>query len=334
MNYSDIAWSLPPVGMVNEMSAYILRRLLLNIPVLLLVSMAVFMLVRILPGDEITARVAESGNLRPGDIAKLRQTLGLDKPFYEAYPEWLGGAVHGDFGTSVRSGVSVSSRLSQTLPVTTELTVLAVILACAIGLPTGVISAVYRNSPIDLLVRLIAVAGLSMPSFWTGTLAFVLPAFWWHYLPPLTYVGLFASPPNNLRILFIPAAAIGLGTGAVISRMVRSMMLEVLHEDYVRTARAKGLSQRVVILRHTLRNAMIPIIEVIARQFGVLIGGTVILESIFSLPGTGRLTLTSIQQRDYPQIQVNALFFAVVLVIVNLGVDIIYATLDPRIRYD
>jgi peptide/nickel transport system permease protein len=316
------------------MSAYILRRLLLNIPVLLLVSMAVFTLVRILPGDEITARVAESGNLRPGDREKLRATLGLDKPFYKAYPEWLGGVLRGDFGDSVRSGISVSSRLRETLPISVELAVLAVLIACTIGLPAGIISAIYRNSPIDLLVRLFAITGLSMPSFWTGTLALVLPAFWFHYLPPLTYVRLTDNPFDNLRIMIVPAAVIGLGTGAVISRLVRSMMLEVLREDYVRTARAKGLSQRVIILRHTLRNAIIPIVEVIARQFGALIGGTVILESIFSLPGVGRLTLTSIQQRDYPQIQANAMFFSIVLVTVNLAIDIIYASLDPRIRYD
>jgi peptide/nickel transport system permease protein len=320
--------------MVMQMSSYILRRLLLSIPVLLLVSMAVFALVRILPGDEIASRVAESGNLRPGDREKLRETLGLDKPFYEAYPEWLGGVLRGDFGESVRSGVSVSSRLAETVPISVELAMLAVVIACTIGIPAGIISALYRNSPIDLVVRLAAIAGLSMPSFWIGTLALVLPAFWWGYLPPLTYVRLTDNILDNLRIMIVPATVIGLGTGAVISRLVRSMMLEVLREDYVRTARAKGLAQRVIIMRHTLRNAMIPIVEVIARQFGVLIGGTVILESIFSLPGVGRLTLTSIQQRDYPQIQANALFFAIVLVTVNLVVDIIYAALDPRIRYD
>lgn len=316
------------------MSSYILRRLLLNIPVLLLVSMAVFTLVRILPGDEVTARVAESGNLRSADIAKLKHTLGFDKPFYQAYPEWIGGVLRGDLGTSVRSGISVSGRLSSALPVTVELAVLAVVIACAIGLPAGIISALYHNSPLDLLVRLLAITGLSMPSFWTGTLVLVLPAFWWHYLPPLTYVRLFDNPLQNLRIIIIPAAVIGLATGAVISRLVRSMMLEVLREDYVRTALAKGLPRRLVILRHTLRNAIIPIVEVVARQFGALIGGTVILESIFSLPGVGRLTLTSIQQRDYPQIQANALFFALVLVTVNLVIDVVYASLDPRIRYD
>jgi peptide/nickel transport system permease protein len=316
------------------MSGYILRRLLLNIPVLLLVSMAVFMLVRILPGDEVTARVAESGNLRPADVAKLKHTLGFDKPVYQAYPEWIGGVLRGDFGTSVRSGISVSGRLSNALPVSVELALLAIVIACAIGLPAGIISAIYRNSPVDMVVRLFAIMGLSMPAFWTGTLVLVLPAVWWHYLPPLTYVRLLDNPLQNLRIVIVPAAVIGFATGAVISRLVRSMMLEVLREDYVRTALDKGLSQRLVILRHTLRNAIIPIVEVVARQFGALLGGAVILESIFSLPGVGRLTLTSIQQRDYPQIQANALFFAVVLVTINLLVDIVYAALDPRIRYD
>jgi peptide/nickel transport system permease protein len=203
------------------MSTYILRRLLLNIPVLLLVSMAVFALVRILPGDEISARVAESGNLRPGDREKLRETLGLDKPFYQAYPEWLGGVLQGDFGDSVRSGVSVSSRLKQTVPISLELAILAVTMACIIGLPAGIISAIYRGSPTDLLVRFVAIIGLSMPSFWTGTLALVLPAFWFGYLPPLTYVRLTDDPLNNLRIMIVPAMVIGLGTGAVLSRLVR-----------------------------------------------------------------------------------------------------------------
>lgn len=316
------------------MSAYIFRRLLANIPVLLFLSFSVFMLVRILPGDIVTQRVAESGNLNQADVEGIRTELGLNKPFYQAYPQWLGNVLRGDFGESLRSGGPVRERLLSSLPISLELAALAVVLACCIGLPAGILAAVFRNSPVDYVFRLSGIIGLSMPTFWTGTLAILLPAVWFDYLPPLSYVGITDNPLSNLQIMIIPGLVLGFSAGAIQSRLVRSMMLEVLREDYIRTARAKGLTQRMVVLNHAVKNAFIPIIEIVSREFGVLVGGTVIMESIFSLPGLGRLTLDSIQQRDYPQIQANALFFAMVLVSVNLFIDVMYAWLDPRIRYD
>lgn len=315
------------------MHRYIIRRLLLNIPVLFGVTLLVFSLIRILPGDVVTSMVAESGNVSQADMDKLRERLGLDRPFHEQYLHWVAGIFRGDFGESLRSGIPVSERLFNALPISFELGILAISLALVIAIPAGIISALYRNSPIDYGSRLFSIMGLSMPSFWIGTLVVVLPAIWWGYLPPLTFIPFFDNPVENIKMMLLPALVLGFSASAVTARMVRSMMLEVLREDYIRTAWAKGLRQRVIILRHALKNAFIPVITIVGRQFGILFGGTVILESIFSLPGLGRLTLDSINQRDYPQIQANALFFAVALVMLNLLVDLTYGWLDPRIRY-
>ena len=315
------------------MTAYIVRRILLNIPVLFGVSIAVFLLIRLLPGDAIIAMISETGNLTEEQLTAIRAKLGLDKPVYIDYPLWVANMLRGDFGDSLRSGVPVSGRLLDSLPVSMELGILAVAFSVIIGVPSGIISAIYRNSPTDYVARLIAIFGLSVPNFWLGTLVLVMPAIWWGYLPPIIYIPFLDNPGGNLRIMLVPSLVLAFSSAAITSRMSRSMMLEVLREDYIRTARAKGITERVVVTRHALKNAVIPMVEIIGRQMGILFSGTVIIESIFSLPGVGRLTLSAIQQRDYPQIQANAMFFAVVLVSINLILDLTYAWLDPRIRY-
>ncbi len=246
----------------------------------------------------------------------------------------MSGVVRGDFGKALISKRDVWGEIRTRIPLTLELTLLATAFALMLAIPIGVVSAMRQDQPLDYGLRFLTIGWLSIPSFWLGTMLVVFPARWFSYSPPVGYVDIWQNPLKNLEQLYLPAIALGLALSASLARITRSSMLEVLRQDYIRTARAKGLRERALVLRHALRNAMIPVITLFAIQFGVLLGGTVVLESIFSLPGLGTLALTAVQIKDYPQIQGLVLFFATVLVLINLAVDVSYAWIDPRIRYN
>lgn len=320
------------------MRNYIIKRLLLLIPTFLVVSMIIFVLMRAIPGDAaiMMLRPGESGEAiyGPEAYAALRHQFGLDKPLWEQYTIWLWGIMRGDWGRSLYSNTPVLTELFNRLPVTVELAFLTVLIAFSIAIPIGVLSAIRQDTLLDYVARLIPIAFLSMPGFWIGTLLILIPAMLWRYLPPLHYISPLEDPITNLRQFLPPALSMGAFSSAVLMRMTRSTMLEVLRQDYVRTAWAKGLWERAVIQRHALKNALIPVVTIAGMQFGHLLGGTVIMEALFGLPGLGRLTLFSIEHRDYPQVQANVVIFAALYVVINLIVDLIYGWLDPRIRYD
>lgn len=312
------------------MIAYIGRRIALMIPVVILVSIMVFVLIRAIPGDAVTLMLQDSGGK---DAAALRAKLGLDRPVALQYLYWMRDAARGDLGQSFYSKKSVIGEIRRALPVTIELAILSMVVAVLIGIPIGLISAVWQNTIGDYIARVIGIAGLSIPAFWLGTLYIMLPSLWFHWLPPTTYVPFFSDPLQNIKQFILPALALGYYLSAISMRMMRSQTLEVLRQDYIRTARAKGVSDRVVVLRHALRNALIPVVTIVGSQMGVLIGGAVIIEQIFLLPGLGRLTLSSISVRDYPQIQANIVVIVLLTLLINLLTDLSYAWLDPRIRY-
>jgi peptide/nickel transport system permease protein len=313
------------------MSSYIVRRLILVIPVLWGVGTFVFILVRLLPGDAISELLADSQNV--SDVAALRAELGLDKPLHEEYLHFMTHAVTLDFGNSLLSRRPVVSELRRAAPVSAELAVIAVAVTIIVAVPGGVLAAVKQDSIWDYLARIFAVAFLSMPSFWLATMALVLPAVYFGWVPPLQYRSLAEDPGSNLQQFIMPGIILGVSSAAVSMRMMRSQMLEVLRQDYIRTAWAKGLRQRRVVVSHAIRNTLIPVVTLFGNEFGRLLGGTVIIETIFGLPGVGRLTADAIFKRDYPQVEANVLFFAVVYVLLNLGVDLFYRAIDPRVRY-
>jgi len=314
------------------MVSYIIKRLLFTVLVLFAVSIIVFSAVRVIPGD-VCRIVLATPNVDAQQCNSIRKGLGLDKPVVVQYGNYIGGVLHGDFGTALISKRKVWPEIRSRIPLTLELAALATIFALVLALPIGVISALRRDTAADYGLRLLTIGWLSIPGFWLGTMLIIFPAKWWGYSPPVGYVDFWKEPLKNVHQLYLPAIALGLALSASLARITRSSMLEVLRQDYVRTARAKGLVERVVVIRHTLKNAMIPVVTLFAVQFGTLLGGTVVLESIFSLPGLGTLTLGSVLIKDYPVVQGLVLFFATVLVLINLLVDISYAWFDPRIRY-
>jgi peptide/nickel transport system permease protein len=313
------------------MHVYLARRLLLVIPTLIGVSIIVFMLVRLLPGDAVTMLLQEYNYGKDAD--ELRARLGLDRPIYVQYFEWLGGVVRGDLGTSLRSKGSVSEELVARMPVTAELGVLAMIFGLVIAIPIGVISAVRQDTWADYVGRSTAIGMLAIPAFWLGTLVITLPSVWWGWTPPLRYTRLLDDPLKNLGHVIIPAIILGLALSGSLMRLTRAQMLEVLRQDFVRTASAKGLAEWAVVTRHALKNAFIPVLTLLGLQVSILVGGTVVLESVFVLPGMGRYLLEAVQYRDYPVIQGLNLIFATVIVLANLVVDLLYGWLDPRVRY-
>src|SRR6202795_667114 len=315
------------------MYKYVLRRLLLSIPVLLLSSLIVFGLMRVMPGDALTALMGESGNVSAKDLQKLRMDLGLDLPYYEQYAIWLWQMVSLNPGYSIFTNERITVALKKAIPVTLELAVLAIILGLTIAIPVGVLSATRQDTASDYVGRVVAVSGLSIPDFWLGTLVITFAAIWFRWMPPLGYVSFWESPWINLQQFLLPAAVLGFRLSAATMRMTRSTLLEVLREDYVRTAWAKGLGERVIIYKHALKNALIPVITLVGGQLGTLLAGTVIVETIFALPGMGRLTVEAILFRDYPVVQTNVMLVAGTLVTLNLLVDLTYAWLDPRIKY-
>jgi peptide/nickel transport system permease protein len=300
--------------------------------VLWAVSVIVFGAVRLIPGD-VCKIVLATSDVDERQCQVIRHELGLDRPAVVQYLHYMAGVLRGDFGKALISKRDVWGEIRTRIPLTLELTLLATGFALTLAIPIGVISAVKQDSPIDYVLRFLTIGWLSIPSFWLGTMLIVFPARWWGYSPPVGYVDFWKDPLKNLHQLYLPAIALGLALSASLARLTRSSMLEVLRQDYIRTARAKGLKERTMVFRHALRNALIPVITLFAIQFGVLLGGTVVLESIFSLPGLGTLALNAVLLKDYPQVQGLVLFFATALVLINLVVDISYAWIDPRIRY-
>ena len=315
------------------MWTYITRRVLQGIVVLFLVSFVVFSLVRLLPGDAILMQLDQAAAPTQENLQKARQELGLDRPFLEQYRVWISGVLHGDLGNSLTSRHPVLQELLKRINLTSHLALMALTIALLIAIPVGVLAAVRQDTIADYLGRLFAILGLSLPDFWLATVTITFLAIWFRWMPPIGFAPIWVDPARNLSQLLLPALIIGARLAAVSMRMTRSSLLEVLRQDYIRTAWAKGLRERVVIVKHAFKNAFIPVVTIIGQQFSVLLGGTVIVEFIFLQPGVGSLMLDAVVLRDYTLIQGAVLFFAAVTVVMNLLVDLSYAWLDPRIRY-
>jgi len=312
------------------MTAYVLRRILLIFPTLIIVSFLVFVMVRLLPGDAVDLMVEQNGYAANRD--ELESQLGLDKPLPKQYLVWVGELIRGDLGTSLWTKRSAVTELKQIVPVSLELTLLSTVFAVGIGVPIGILAAIRQDSAPDLVLRALSIGALSIPGFWLATLLLVFPAIWWNWSPPLTYTNIWENPAQNLKQVFWPAFILSIYSAAVIMRMTRSMMLEVVRQDYVRTARSKGLGARTVIIRHALRNALLPIVTIVGLQIPAILSGAVIMESIFGLPGIGRFVIQVISQRDYPMLQIITLLLALVVLCSNVIVDVTYALLDPRVQ--
>jgi len=314
--------------------AYLIRRMLLFVPVLVLVYTFVFVLIRIVPGD-IVNLMMEGGSGRgtsAATAAELRHELGIDKSIQQQYAIQLQHLLRGDLGRSFRNGRPVTAEIGRRLPITLELAALAIVIALGSALVIGSLAALRHDTGIDRTISVLSIVALSVPAFWTGTLIVVLPARFWGYSPPFTFSSLIEDPTQNLQQMLPAALTLGAIFAGVLTRYVRSSLLEVLRQDYIRTAWAKGLRERIVLTHHGLRNAFIPVITVVGLQVSGLLGGAVITERVFNLPGMGTLTITAINQRDYPQLEANVLVLAFIVLVVNLFVDIAYGWLDPRIR--
>ena len=317
------------------MLGYIGKRLLLFIPSLILVTIIVFLLIRFIPGNAIDQIVSEA-SLQGVEVdrATITHELGLDVPIHIQYFRWIGKIVlHGDFGQSLMTGQSVTQEVLGRIPVTVELGILGLIIGTLFGLFIGIFSAMRQDTLGDYVGRIISILMISIPGFWLASVIIIYPAIWWNWTPPVEYIGLLSDPIKNLSILLLPATILGLTMAGMTMRMTRTLMLEVLRQDYVRTAWAKGLKERTVITRHALQNALIPIITLIGGGLPVLIGGSVIIEQIFAIPGMGRLLLGTIQSRDYPFVSAINLIFAIFVMGSNLLIDIMYSWIDPRVRY-
>jgi peptide/nickel transport system permease protein len=313
------------------MTSYILNRLLLMLPVALMVTVIVFLLVRLSPGDPVLVYAGEERD--PESLAQIRRSLGLDQPLPVQYVAWLGHAVQGDLGRSIRTQQPVLEAIVERLPATLELGGAAILLSVSIALVVGTLSAIKRNSPLDLLTTGFTLAGVSLPNFFLGLALILIFALAWRVFPPGGYVKFAESPSGNLTRLVLPAVTLATASLAVNVRQVRSSLLDVLSQDYIRTARAKGLRERVVILKHALRNALIPVVTLVGLQVGAIIEGAIITETIFFWPGVGRLAVDSIGGRDYPVVQAIVLISALSFMVSTLLVDLIYAWVDPRISY-
>lgn len=315
------------------MGQYILRRLLLALPTLVVVSILVFSLVRLVPGDVVMARLAESGYVTPEQLDEMRAELGIDRNPVVQYLDWASGVVRGDFGKSLWDDNEVLPTIMGRMGISMEIAFFAIVIAIIVAIPMGVISAVRQNTPIDYGARLFAITGLSLPDFWIATMLLLFLSVQVHWLPEFGWFRPWEDPWKNFLAIIFPALIVGYRYSAVSARMTRSAMLEVMREDYVRTARAKGLRERTVVVKHALRNGLIPVITIMGSQVSFLLGGLVILEQIFSLPGMGRYTYDAVIHRDYTVVQGTVFVMAAVYVTVNLLIDLSYALIDPRIRY-
>ena len=317
------------------MRAYIIRRLLLIIPTLSILSILVFLSVRFIPGDVIDAMMADMGYMA-GHIEReaLEHMLGLDVPVHVQYGRWLRDIfLHGTLGESLLGDWTVEEKILGRLPVTIELGVMAIVIGLVIALPVGIYSAIRQYTAADYLGRSIAIIGLATPNFWLALMVMIYPAIWWGWSPPMELVSFTEDPLGNLGVLIIPSLILGTYLSASAMRMTRTMMLEVLRQDYIRTAWSKGLKERVVIVRHAIKNALIPVVTLAGLQLPILVGGSVIIENIFNLPGLGRLFLVALNNRDYPVVSGVNLVFATAVVGFNLMIDLIYPYLDARVRY-
>ncbi len=332
------------------MRAYVIRRLLLIIPTLFLLTILVFLSVRFIPGDVIDAMMAEMETEHSNiDREALEHMLGLDVPTYVQYGRWIGvlptpdfvtkeshfnGILQGTLGESMMGDWTVEEKILGRLPVTIELGLLAIVIGLLIALPVGIYSAMRQDTAADYVGRSIAILGLATPNFWLATMVMLYPAIWWGWSPPMELVSFTEDPLGNLGVFIIPSLILGTASAAATMRMTRAMMLEVLRQDYVRTAWSKGLRERIVIIRHTIKNALIPVVSLIGLQLPILVGGAVIMENIFNLPGLGRLLVVALEDRDYPVVSGVNLFFATGVVGFNLLIDLLYSYLDPRVRYE
>jgi peptide/nickel transport system permease protein len=323
----------PPLAR-RLMGAYILRRLLALLPTLIIVSIIVFVTIRMIPGDVIDMMLSQNdigADKRSRD--ELIAALGMDRPMAEQYLRWVWALLHGDLGNSLWHSTPVLQEVLNRLPITFELGLMALVIGLLLALPIGVYSAMRQDTKSDLLFRSISILLLAVPSFWLGTMVMVFPSIWWGWSPEVNYVKFSDDPLQNMKQMLVPALVLGTSLSAVTMRMTRTMMLEVLRQDYIRTAWAKGLSERVVVVRHAVRNALIPVVTLIGLQAPLLIGGAVIIEQIFVLPGMGLMMLDAVSQRDYPVISGVFLVVGVAVMLINLLVDLSYGLLDPRVRH-
>jgi peptide/nickel transport system permease protein len=309
---------------------YVLRRLAVALPALLIASFIVFALPRLIPGDAVQLMLEEKGY--GTDLEDLREKLGLNRPIPVQYAEWLGRVVRADLGESLWTGRPVVAELVRRLPVSLELGCMALAFSVLIALPVGILAAIRQDTAVDLVARSAAILGLSIPGYWVATLVIVLPAVWWGWAPPVRFIPFRDDPLGHIAQFALPAAILGIASAAALTRLTRTALLEVLRQDYVRTAWAKGLAERAVVLRHSLKNAVIPVMTILGIQLAQIFGGTVIFETIFGLPGMGRFLFEAITQRDYPVIQGINLLIASIVIALNLLVDILYAVVDPRLR--
>jgi peptide/nickel transport system permease protein len=315
------------------MSRYLAVRLYSMGLTLVGLTVLVFLMLRLVPGTVVEQMIGADAMVSQAMVDQLKAFFGLDRPWYVQYAKWVGRLSHGDLGTSWRTGKPVILLILERLPVTLELTTLSVGFALALGMPAGILSAIRRDRAIDQVTRVGTLLGLSVPVFWQGTMLILFFSLYLRWMPPIVWVDLVTDPRRNLTIMLLPVVCLGTASAANIARTTRACMLDVLRSEYVRTAAAKGLARRVVILKHALKNALIPVVTVVGLQAGILLGGTVVVEEVFTLPGVGRLVLWSIYQRDYPVTQSTILFIAVLFMAINLVVDLLYRYLDPRIRY-
>jgi len=313
---------------------YLLRRLVWMGAALLGVSVLIFLLVRLIPGNIIDILAGTEGQLSAAQRLEILHGFGLDRPLPVQYALWMWSMLHGNFGWSFRTSQPVSGLLISRLPITVELSALTVALVAVVGIPLGMLASITRSGRLKIVVQILGLLGLSIPNFWIAIVLIIVASFAFHWLPALIFVLPWQEPWVKLQQMVLPILSLALGLTAVVVRMTRSSMLEVLGQEYVKVARAKGLGNRVVLLRHALRNALIPIVTVLGLQMGFLLGGVVITEQIFGLPGLGWTLLNGVYQRDYPVVQGAVMLFALTFVVTNLVVDLIYTTLDPRIRYE
>ena len=315
------------------MRRYVLVRTLSILPTLVGVSIAVFLMIRLIPGTIVDQMIGTEGTYSEQSMRALRTFFGLDQPIHLQYARWLGRVLRGDLGTSWRTGLPVTQMITSRLQVTLELTLGAMLVALAVGIPLGIVSARRENTRLDHAVRVLSLFSLSIPVFWQATMLILATSLWLDWAPAVDFVSPFKSLRANLAIIALPSLALGTAVAAVFMRMTRSTLLEVMRQDYIRTARAKGLREQGVVWGHALKNSLIPLITVAGVQVGYLLGGVVVTEEVFTLPGVGRLILWAVFQRDYPLVQGTILFVSLLFMLSNLVVDVVYAYVDPRIRY-
>jgi peptide/nickel transport system permease protein len=314
---------------------YIVKRLLLMIPTLLGAALLVFLLMSIVPGDVALLIIGgdQGGDIDPHALAALREQLGLNRPLYMQFLAWIWGVMHLDFGTSLWTGEPVMHELMIRLPLTLEVAIAATVVSTLISIPLGTLAAIRQDTWLDYGIRVVSIGGLAIPSFWTGILIILFLVLYFEWAPPLEYTSLFSNPWENFKQLVWPIVTVGYRYAAVTTRMTRSTVLEVMREDYIRTAWAKGLRERMVVVKHTLKNALLPVITIIGTEFAFLIGGLVVTETVFTLNGVASFLVDAIAHRDIPVVQTVVLLIAFTFVFVNLIVDLLYAWLDPRISY-